>query len=1163
MDGRKLLLKALGKEEMLSVEEETMVGEMDRFLRMQPDDTNFVLELTPGTAYGQVVCMEESCFTEINLEPSPLTPDGGHSRGFGWMGKYQEHIKNSPEHVQARIARVANEAAIKSERPPDSWTKSSSAKKAASASTSSSGTSVSASKSVDKKPDLSSALGFPSSSSSTKPSSSALPKKRTSDLGPRSSAGNLFEDDDIVDKKPRLDVAPGVFAERQNATAAGGAAAAGVSDTAAAVLEYKGIKDKVERWKVIVDEITDTPLVERTPDDYLELDQAKRELDLLKEREASWRARHGAAPAALAVTWPNTTSGAAVPRQMPALGGIGGNALAGPSSGVGSVAAAVAAAKNAAALLGGAARGGDTDDDEERMWGNFGNLSNEDFDNFIKAATEGDGFEGNENVNNAAISLGLKSQKDKLPNMTVTLLPHQLIGVTWMKKQEEGRVYGGLLGDEMGLGKTVEAIATCLINESGDPSEKTTLVVAPLALLEQWKEELETKVEKNYFSVAIYHGPDRRKYTKKKLLKHDFVLTTYQTLVGEYPNEEGAMKKAQKQAKKEGGVAEDYLEFGEKGPLLQISWYRVILDEAQSIRNRNTQISRACCDLDSIYRWALTGTPVTNSLSDLYPIFRFLQIRPWFEWSYFRERVASIERKYPDVAGKRAQTILRTCMLRRKKNSTLDGKELISLPPKNVDLHEIEFSEEEREVYTMIETRAQQKFNKFLKAGTVLKNYAHVLVLLLRLRQVCFHPALVMDAEQTLANKENAKEKNKDEITRAADEVGMDFVNKVKKQRLELAVSRENAEESGENPEEECSVCMESPEASETGGIVTKCRHIFCRLCIEEVIKAPMRDDHDDEGAGKKCKANQRPCPICRQPIGVKDIYTLQAFEPSDFDLTVASGKKVGSGKDDDEDDTLGGFIVNDDEESDDEVKSSKKKTKAPSQPNRRVIQDSDDEHSEAEEVPEPSSSRSKGKGKQKEKSALEVEFMKSHEPSAKMLWLKAKLDAIFRDSPDDKVILISSFTSALDIAGEYLTKHGYTNTRYQGDMNREARDEALRILKKSKKCKIMLLSLKAGGVGLTLTRANRIIALDLAWSPAVEQQAFDRVHRIGQDKEVFVDRLTIANSVEQRILDLQSKKQSLADAAFGEGKAQKFGKLTVAELAGLFNLNVHGQVLN
>jgi len=102
-------------------------------------------------------------------------------------------------------------------------------------------------------------------------------------------------------------------------------------------------------------------------------------------------------------------------------------------------------------------------------------------------------------------------------------------------------------------------------------------------------------------------------------------------------------------------------------------------------------------------------------------------------------------------------------------------------------------------------------------------------------------------------------------------------------------------------------------------------------------------------------------------------------------------------------------------------------------------------------------------------------------------------------------------------------------------------------------------MSLKSGGVGLNLVRANRWISLDLAWSFAVEEQAFARVHRIGQDKEVFVNRLTISNSVEQRIGALQEHKQEIADASLGEGTGAKIGRLSVAQLAGLFGLTAEG----
>ena len=84
----------------------------------------------------------------------------------------------------------------------------------------------------------------------------------------------------------------------------------------------------------------------------------------------------------------------------------------------------------------------------------------------------------------------------------------------------------------------------------------------------------------------------------------------------------------------------------------------------------------------------------------------------------------------------------------------------------------------------------------------------------------------------------------------------------------------------------------------------------------------------------------------------------------------------------------------------------------------------------------------------------------------------------------------------------------------------------------------VLLLSLTAGGTGLNLTAADHVFILDPWWNPAVEDQAADRAHRIGQDRPVMVHRLVARDSVEERVLALQTKKRELARAALGEGGA-------------------------
>ena len=95
-----------------------------------------------------------------------------------------------------------------------------------------------------------------------------------------------------------------------------------------------------------------------------------------------------------------------------------------------------------------------------------------------------------------------------------------------------------------------------------------------------------------------------------------------------------------------------------------------------------------------------------------------------------------------------------------------------------------------------------------------------------------------------------------------------------------------------------------------------------------------------------------------------------------------------------------------------------------------------------------------------------------------------------------------------------------------------------------------MLISLKAGGTGLNLTAADHVFLLDPWWNPAVEDQAADRAHRIGQDRPVVVTRLVALDTVEERILALQSRKRALADAALAG--AERAASLTRDDLLAL-----------
>jgi SNF2 family DNA or RNA helicase len=130
------------------------------------------------------------------------------------------------------------------------------------------------------------------------------------------------------------------------------------------------------------------------------------------------------------------------------------------------------------------------------------------------------------------------------------------------------------------------------------------------------------------------------------------------------------------------------------------------------------------------------------------------------------------------------------------------------------------------------------------------------------------------------------------------------------------------------------------------------------------------------------------------------------------------------------------------------------------------------------------------------------------------------------------KVILFSQFTSMLDLIKPELNRHDIAFAEIRGTTkDRQAPVKAFQ----SGKAPVILVSLKAGGTGLNLTAADTVILYDPWWNPAVEAQAIDRAHRIGQTKPVFVHRLIARGTIEEKILSLQDKKRSLAAALWGE----------------------------
>lgn len=372
-----------------------------------------------------------------------------------------------------------------------------------------------------------------------------------------------------------------------------------------------------------------------------------------------------------------------------------------------------------------------------------------------------------------------------VPGLKVKLLPHQIEGVDWMRDKETGTKKtrgvlpkGGILADDMGLGKTIQSIALMLTNPKPSAEElekakrklpdgigKGTLVVAPLALIKQWEGEIKERVEEDHaLSVCVHHGPGRTK-NFKDLKKYDVVITTYQTLSSEHAGSEGSLKVGC---------------FG-------VLWYRIILDEAHSIKNRNAKATKAACALNAEYRWCLSGTPMQNNLDELQSLIHFLRIKPYDDLNQWREQITKpMNNGRGGLALRRLQVYLKAFMKRRTKDVLKqqgtgdDGKagskgaksagfKIVARTVENV---EAEFSEQEREFYQRLESRTDRSL-EMMMAGNKM-SYASALVLLMRLRQACNHPKLTgsdlssesdaMNGSQTPRRKKSAVEDDMDSI---------------------------------------------------------------------------------------------------------------------------------------------------------------------------------------------------------------------------------------------------------------------------------------------------------------------------------------------------------------------------------------------------------------
>ncbi|KAG6039818.1 hypothetical protein E4U41_002064 [Claviceps citrina] len=403
--------------------------------------------------------------------------------------------------------------------------------------------------------------------------------------------------------------------------------------------------------------------------------------------------------------------------------------------------------------------------------------------------------------------------------LEATLLPYQLQGLAWMTLKENPALptkelenivqlwkqnsrgnycnvatdyisasppqlfSGGILADDMGLGKTVQIISLILTGGSG-----TTLIVAPVSVMSNWKQQIERHVKAEFApSVFIYHGD--KKITGKELMKYDVVITSYGKLARE----------------KDAKVPQVLLSS-------DIEWTRVVLDEGHIIRNANTKVALAACAITAKSRWVLTGTPIINSVKDLQSLVKFLHITGGIEQPEIFNAVVTRKLAAGDSSAEAIlQALMQDFCLRRKKDMKFID---LKLPPKTEYLHHVTFHPEEKRRYDALLDEARGALAEY-QATTAGKKgqFQGVLERLLRLRQTCNHWILCKDRIDELMK-----------VLGDQDVVSLNEKN-VLLLRKALRLYIDN--------QEDCAICYEIPASP----VITNCKHVFCRACITRAIE--------------------------------------------------------------------------------------------------------------------------------------------------------------------------------------------------------------------------------------------------------------------------------------------------------------------------------------
>ena len=307
-------------------------------------------------------------------------------------------------------------------------------------------------------------------------------------------------------------------------------------------------------------------------------------------------------------------------------------------------------------------------------------------------------------IENSEISNNIKINQE----FEGKLRDYQKVGYKWLKTLEMYK-FGGILADDMGLGKTLQVIAL-LKSEAESKNRTTSIVVCPSTLALNWRAEIEKWC--NSIKVLVVKGTaEERAENLKHYQDYDLIITSYDLLKRDVENYEDKNFKF------------------------------IIADEAQYIKNSSTQNATSLKSLKGETKFALTGTPIENSIAELWSIFDFIMPGYLYNYHKFKKKFEEPILKAEDQeALKRLKKLIRPFILRRVKKDVLT-----ELPEKNITVMKNEMEKEQEKIYLSYLAQTRKEIAEELSDSSFEKSKFKILMLLTRLRQICCHPSLFLE----------------------------------------------------------------------------------------------------------------------------------------------------------------------------------------------------------------------------------------------------------------------------------------------------------------------------------------------------------------------------------------------------------------------------------